>query len=62
MSSLGHDEAPTTNKWFLASVDHEIKTDERHVVELSANNLKLEADDISDARLQAEQGLELNIG
>lgn len=48
--------------WFLATADREIRIDERLVIELIANNLQLEADDITRARYQAEQRLELNIG
>lgn len=48
--------------WFLATADHEIRIDERLMIELIANNLQLEADDITRARYQAEQRLELNIG
>jgi len=51
-----------TDFWFLATADHEIRIDERLVIELIANNLQLEADDITRARYQAEQRLELNIG
>lgn len=48
--------------WFLATADDEIRIDERLVIELIANNLQLDADDITRARYQAEQRLELNIG
>lgn len=48
--------------WFLATADREIRIDERLVIELIANNLELQADDITRARYQAEQRLELNIG
>jgi len=48
--------------WFLATADQEIRIDERLVIELIASNLQLEADDITRARYQAEQRLELNIG
>lgn len=47
--------------WFLATADREIRIDERLVIELIANNLQLEADDITKARYMAEQRLELNI-
>lgn len=47
--------------WFLATADREIRVDERLVIELIANNLQLEADDITKARYMAEQRLELNI-
>lgn len=47
--------------WLLATADEEIRIDERLVIELIANNLQLEADDITRARYRAEQKLELNI-
>jgi uncharacterized tellurite resistance protein B-like protein len=48
--------------WLLATADRIIKNDERLVIELIANNLELEDVDITHARYQAEQRLELNIG
>jgi len=48
--------------WFLATADQEIRVDERLVIELIANNLQLESEDITKARYMAEQRLELNIG
>jgi uncharacterized tellurite resistance protein B-like protein len=48
--------------WLLATADRIIKNDERLVIELIANNLELEDGDITHARYQAEQRLELNIG
>ncbi len=50
------------DSWFLARADDQIRTDERLTIELIANNLQLEAGDITRARFQAEQRLELNIG
>ena len=46
--------------WYVATADREIKTNERLVIELIANNLQLESEDIAGARYQAEQRLELN--
>lgn len=47
--------------WGLATADREIKIDERLIIELIANNLCLEADEITRARYNAEQRLELKI-
>ncbi|MFT6406781.1 MAG: putative tellurite resistance protein B-like protein [Arenicella sp.] len=47
--------------WLLATANHEIRSDERSAIALIANNLQLEDDDITRARYQAEQRLELNI-
>jgi len=47
--------------WSLAIADSEIRTDERLVIDRIANNLQLDSDDITRARYQAEQRLELNI-
>lgn len=47
--------------WDLATADREIKIDERLMIELIANNLCLEDNEITRARYNAEQRLELNI-
>lgn len=47
--------------WDLATADEEIRIDERLTIELIANNLELDPADITRARYQAEQRLELNI-
>jgi uncharacterized tellurite resistance protein B-like protein len=47
--------------WDLATADDEIKIDERLMIELIANNLDLEEKEITRARFNAEQRLELNI-
>ena len=47
--------------WSLVTADSEIRTDERLVIDRIANNLQLDSDEITRARYQAEQRLELNI-
>jgi len=47
--------------WEIAIADEEIQIDERLTIELIANNLELEPDEITRARYHAEQRLELNI-
>jgi uncharacterized tellurite resistance protein B-like protein len=47
--------------WDLATADQEIRIDERLMIELIANNLDLAENEITRARYNAEQRLELNI-
>ncbi len=47
--------------WEIATADEEIKIDERLTIELIANNLELDPEEITRARYSAEQRLELNI-